>query len=311
MDKRIFKAEYSAHRLDLFLRDSLESLSRSRIEKYIRGGHVLVNGIRCLKKNVPLEKDSIVELLIPELEDEYDLNSFPFNRLFEDEHILIINKPEGIAVHPASGINEPTISDYFRNNYPDLKSIGSPERPGIVHRLDKGTSGVMILAKSDTAFIRLQSLFKKREIKKKYCAILEGRLRFMNGTVEVPLRRNPRDRRKYSADQSGDSEGSREALTRYSLRFQFKNSSYVNISPQTGRTHQIRVHMAYLGNPVLGDELYGRKNTFQRLALHAYSIEFVHPADKSKTVYAHAEIPPSFINYFRSEILSARLNETG
>jgi len=147
------------------------------------------------------------------------------------------------------------------------------------------------LAKSEKALKIMQRKFKKREVKKTYHALIAGKLRFKNGSVDIPIVKNVRDRRKLSVDQYGESEYSKDALTYYSLRHQFENAAYISITPYTGRTHQIRVHMAHLGNPVLGDELYGNKSTFPRLALHSYSISFVHPIEKSITLFAYTPVP--------------------
>ncbi|MCK5221354.1 MAG: RluA family pseudouridine synthase [Candidatus Aminicenantes bacterium] len=302
MKKRIFKAEYSFHRLDHFLKDSLESVSRSRIEKYISGGHVKINGILCNKKNKDVVKGSVVEISFPSEKIKYSLEGFSFSKLYEDEHLLIINKPQGISVHRGAGINEPTIADYFQFNYPDSKTTGDSERPGIVHRLDKGTSGVLILAKSVKAFSELQKKFKKREIKKTYCAIVKGKMRFINGHINSPIKRNPKDRRKFTIDPGGESINSKDALTHYRTRYEFQNSTYIFIEPHSGRTHQIRVHMSSLGNSVLGDDLYGEKSSFPRLALHAYSISFSHPVHKSRIIYSHAPIPQIFRDYFQNKL---------
>jgi len=302
MNKRIFKAEYSAHRLDHFLRDSLELISRSRIAKLISGGQVKINGVLCIKKNESVVKGNVIEINFPSEKAIHFLDGFGFSKLYEDEHILIINKPHGISVHRGAGIKEPTIADYFQLLYPDSKTTGDPDRPGIVHRLDKGTSGVLLLAKSEKAYSELQKKFKKREIKKTYCAIVRGKLRFINGSVNHSLERNPKDRRRFSIDPGGESKNSKDALTYYRSRFAFQNSTYVLIKPFTGRTHQIRVHMSSLGNSVLGDEIYGEKSSFPRLALHAYSISFNHPVHKSRKIFSSAPIPEVFIKYFQEEL---------
>ncbi len=302
MHKRIFKAEYSSLRLDHFLRDSLETVSRSKIEKYILEGNVKINTIICKRKNIEVKKGSVVEIVFPKEISLYSLEGFSFSKLFEDDHILIINKPPGISVHKGAGIKEPTISDYFQFHYPDLKNIGDAQRPGIVHRLDKGTSGVLILAKSEKAFLSLQKQFKKRKIKKTYCAIVEGNMRFRNGSINFPLKRNPKDRRKFTVDAEGEYPESREAFTKYKVLYRFENSTYLHIEPHTGRTHQIRVHTSFIGNPILGDEFYGKKDTFSRLALHAYSVRFNHPVFKSRILYSQAPIPDIFREFFLKEL---------
>ncbi len=293
-----FKAECFVKRLDHFLKEKLVSESRSKIEKYISDGFVKIDNKICLKKSTEVKKGSIIEIAIREPSNHLLPNSYGFNKLFEDDHILIIDKPEGISVHKGSGTKEPTIADYFLINYPELKNIGNPDRPGIIHRLDKGTSGVLVLAKSDKVLKIMQKKFKRREITKTYHALVAGRLRFKNGSVNIPIIRNPKDRRKFTVDQYGRSECAKDALTYYSLRYQFENFAYVSIKPHTGRTHQIRVHMSHIGNPVLGDEFYGKKSTFKRLALHSYSISFVHPIDKSITIFAYTPDPFLFCDFF-------------
>ncbi len=302
MNKRIFKVEYSVHRLDLYLKDSLGTVSRSKIEKYISDGHVKINGTICRRKSEDVLKGNIVEINFPPETIKHSLERFSFSKLYEDDHILIINKPQGISVHRGAGINEPTIADYFQFNYPDSGTTGDPDRPGIVHRLDKGTSGVLILAKSGKAFSELQKKFKKREIKKNYCAIVKGKMRFINGSINSPLKRNPRDRRKFTVDHGGESTRSKDAFTHYKTRYEFCDSTYIFIEPHTGRTHQIRVHMSHLGNSVLGDDLYGDKNSFPRLALHAYSISFKHPIHKSRHLLVYAPIPEVFRDYFQNKL---------
>ncbi len=303
MSKKVFKAEYSVPRLDHFLRDSLNSISRSKMEKVILDGNVMINGVICIKKNNDVNIGDRIEITLPSETDQFiENNDFSFYKLFEDDHILVINKPPGISVHKGAGVREATISDHFKLLYPELDIPGDKDRPGIVHRLDKGTSGAMILAKSSKAFHSLQKQFRKRDVNKMYCAVLKGRLRFRSGTIDKPLIRNPKDRRKFMVEDGDGSDNSRDALTKYKTRYQFENSSYVFIKLHTGRTHQIRVHMAHLGNPVLGDELYGKKFGFSRLALHSYSIQFIHPVDKSITITSYAPIPDKFIDHFKSEI---------
>ncbi len=300
----IFSAEYAVSRLDHFLRDSISSFSRSQIERFILDGNVKINGKICVRKNYSVNTGDKIEIILPFKKKEVlQYNNLSLSKLFEDDHILVINKPSGISVHKGAGVRDATISDYFKLEYPKLDLPGDNERPGIVHRLDKGTSGVMILAKSDKAFRYLQKQFKKREINKIYCAVLKGKLRFRSGTIDLPLIRNPKDRRKFMTEQIEGSEKSRDALTKYRIRFQFSDCAYVFIKLHTGRTHQIRVHMSHLGNPVLGDELYGEKNGFSRLALHAYSIQFIHPVYRTKSVTSFAPVPAEFIDHFKSEII--------
>ncbi len=302
MFKKLFSAEHYVKRLDHFLKDLIDSYSRAEIEKYIKSGFVSVNGIICKKKSNEIQSGDLVEITIPDEQSPINFKNISIPVLYEDKYILVIDKPPNISVHPGAGKREITVSDYFLTKFPELKDIGENGRPGIVHRLDKGTSGVLILAKTNSAFEKLQSQFKKREIKKEYYAIVHGKMRFRNGSVNVPLSRNPKDRRKFIPDISGEHEDSRDALTFYSLRYQLKSSALVVLEPHTGRTHQLRVHLKHIGNPIMGDPFYGKKDEFNRLALHAYSITFNHPIFHSNIVRSISPIPKVFSEYLSLNI---------
>ncbi|MCK4765928.1 MAG: RluA family pseudouridine synthase [Candidatus Aminicenantes bacterium] len=276
--KKLFKAERGYPRLDHFLTESLPGLSRSKIEKLIKEKRVKLNDKLIIKKNKEIVVDDRVEIeFVEPVKKEYQ-PSRELSKLFEDEHLLIIDKPPGFSVHPGAGESGETILDIFAYYYPQIKEISESDRPGIVHRLDKETSGVLLLAKDWKTMKALQKQFKRREVKKTYLALVSGKMRFRNGTIDVPIMRSRRDRRKFTtARREEDIELAREAVTGFSVLKEFGNFSYVKLFPHTGRTHQLRVHLSYFGNPVLGDRLYGRRESFVRMALHAYAIEFYHP----------------------------------
>lgn len=265
-------------RLDHFLAAFLQDLSRSRVEKLIRAGRVTVNGAPETKKSREVQAGDLIEVKPePEIEPAY-IPSRSLKKLYEDERLLVIDKPAGLAVHPGAGGRQETVLDIFRHEYPQLGALADPERPGIVHRLDKDTSGVLILAKSDEAVRRMQELFQRREMRKTYLALVKGSLRFRNGTIDRPLARSLRNRARFEV-AGEEREDRREAVTDFTLIREFAGFSFVKLMPRTGRTHQLRVHLAHFGNPVLGDVLYNksRGKDFPRLALHALRIEFEHP----------------------------------
>ncbi|MEN8152636.1 MAG: RluA family pseudouridine synthase [Acidobacteriota bacterium] len=302
MEKKIFNADKDFKRLDHFINHHLKEFSRSEIEKLIKDGYIKIDNKTVSKKSRKVNENDIVELLIPDKTEVRDIiPGLQFEKLYEDEHLLIINKPPGISVHPGAGERKETILDNFIYQYPEIKNISVSDRPGIVHRLDKGTSGVLILAKNEQSLTRLQKQFKKREIKKEYIALVDSKVRFKNGSVNLSLTRSRKDRRKFIAVEGNKILDAREALTNYSLRYQFMKSAYLKVSPETGRTHQIRVHLSHIGNPVLGDELYGKSSSFPRLALHAFSITFSHPEFK-QIITAKSPIPFEFIEYMKNEI---------
>ena len=276
--KLTFRVKEYWERIDHYLTSVLQSLSRSRIEKMIMNRQVTLNGAVLLRKSQEVfPGDRIVVEIISEEEAAYT-PSRTLQKLFEDEWLLVIDKPSGLPVHPGAGEKQETVLDIFRFQYPQIAEMADQERPGIVHRLDKDTSGVLILAKSEEALERMQELFQEREMQKTYLALVKGRMRFRNGTIDLPLARSTKNRARFAV-VGEDSEGRREAVTDFTVLREFEKFTYVRLMPHTGRTHQLRVHLSYFGNPILGDILYGNRKelVLPRLALHAYKIEFVHP----------------------------------
>jgi 23S rRNA pseudouridine1911/1915/1917 synthase len=253
-------------------------MSRSQIEKLIKNRQVSLNGTILLRKNREVFPDDRVTVEIETPEETAYFPSRSLAKLFEDEWLLVIDKPAGLVVHPGAGEKQETVLDIFRYNYPQINAMSDQERPGIVHRLDKDTSGILILAKTEEAQQKMQDLFQEREMQKTYLALVKGHMRFRNGTIDLPLARSLKNRARFEVPKE-DRHDQREAITDFSVIRAFDKFTYVRLMPHTGRTHQLRVHLAHFGNPVLGDTLYGSRTQpgFSRLALHAYSIEFTHP----------------------------------
>jgi 23S rRNA pseudouridine1911/1915/1917 synthase len=304
-----FKAKQVYPRLDHFLNEFMGDVSRNQIGKSIKEGHVKVNDNVCKKKSFPIEINDIIDILTVIQEPKTEVTftptlSFDSIKLYEDEYLLVIDKPAGITVHPGSGITGETILDIFKHHYPQIATmeIEESERPGIVHRLDKETSGVMILAKDLITMRRLQKQFKRRNVKKTYMAFATGEMRYRNGTIDLPLTRSLRYRTKFRVAVEGEEENAvvREAVTRYSLVRQFDGFCFVKLFPLTGRTHQLRVHLAHSGNFILGDNAYGKSNSFSRLALHAYKIEFQHPTTK-QLITTYSPLPKVFRNFLKKQ----------
>jgi len=265
-------------RIDHYLTAGLQPLSRSRIEKLIKDRQVTLNGAVLLKKSQEVFPGDLIVVEIAGEEEAAYLPSRTLHKLFEDEWLLVIDKPSGLPVHPGAGEKQETVLDIFRFQYPQIAAFADQERPGIVHRLDKDTSGVLILAKSEEALEKMQELFQVREMQKTYLALVKGHMRFRNGTIDLPLARSTKNRARFAV-VGEESAGGRQAVTDFSVIREFAGFTYVRLMPHTGRTHQLRVHLSYFGNPILGDILYGNRKQLDlpRLALHAHRIEFIHP----------------------------------
>jgi 23S rRNA pseudouridine1911/1915/1917 synthase len=273
-----FKVRDHCARIDHFLTAVLDTMSRNQIEKLIKNRQVSLNGTVLLRKNREVYPDDRVTVEIEIPEEIVFLPSRSLAKLFEDEWLLVIDKPAGLVVHPGAGEKQETVLDIFRYYYPQINVMSDQERPGIVHRLDKDTSGILILAKTEEAQQKMQELFQEREMQKTYLALVTGQMRFRNGTIDLPLARSLKNRARFEVPKE-DRHDQREAVTDFSVIRAFEKFTYVRLMPHTGRTHQLRVHLAHFGNPVLGDPLYGNRKDpgFPRLALHAYRIEFIHP----------------------------------
>lgn len=273
--------EYKDLRLDVYLANAIPEVpSRMFIKRMIEAGHVTVNGRReKVKYKVAagdrIEADVNEEDFAPKdiPAEKMDLDIF-----YEDDDLAVINKPEGLTVHPASGSQSGTLVNGLMYRYKELSDVNGPVRPGIVHRLDRDTSGLILIAKTNVAHARLGRQFEKHTIIKRYVARVQGKVQFDQGVIEVPLERH---KKYHDMRQVARGEGGKSAVTLYQVLKRFPKSTLVALFPQTGRTHQLRVHMVHLGHPILGDEKYGSKENFPRLALHAQSIAFLHPITKA------------------------------
>ncbi len=248
------------------------AISRSHLKKLIDNGNVLVNGER-VKAHHSVKPGETIEVRLEELAPALaEAEDIKLDIIHEDDDIIVINKEPGIAVHPGAGVHSGTLVNallYHCNTLSDISEAG----PGIVHRLDKDTSGVMVVAKNNTSHAELAKQFKERAVKKNYIALVRGIVELDEGTVDLPIGRHPSNRQKMAVRY--DSE--KNAITEYKVLKRFDDFTAVLLNLKTGRTHQIRVHMAYLGHPVLGDGKYGAKDKFPRQALHSYHLSFRHP----------------------------------
>jgi 23S rRNA pseudouridine1911/1915/1917 synthase len=285
-------------RLDLWLSENNLDMSRTYLKKLINNGQILVNGSK-KKANYRLKPGDTVRLCIPEPKS-ISAKSEPIDIsvIYEDEHLLIIDKPQGMVVHPAAGNRSGTLVNALLHYCGDkLSDISGVLRPGIVHRLDKDTSGVIVVAKTNLAHKFLVDKFKKRRIKKIYHAIVEGIVEEKQGKIDAPVGRHPVDRKKMQVNLLQG----RDAVTHFKVIKRFSsNVSMLKINLETGRTHQIRVHMAFIGHPVLGDKIYGNKQISKslgadRLMLHASLIGFEHPVTGE-----YIEFESSLPDYFKS-----------
>lgn len=283
--------EQAGMRLDLFLAAQLPSLSRSRVQALIKSGEVTLNsaGVKPRAKlrtgDRVLVRQAAPEPVSTEAED------IPLDVLFEDEELIVINKAPGIVVHPAAGNWEGTLVNALLHHCAGLSGIGGELRPGIVHRLDKETSGCLVAAKSDAAHHALARQFAGRTVTKVYLALAAGRLTRRSGAIEAPIGRHPVHRKRMTVLAAGRG---RAARTDYRVLAEIDGDSLVECTLHTGRTHQVRVHLKHLGHPLLGDEVYGRRGAFPRHMLHAWKLGFAHPGSGAPLLF-QAPVPADFV----------------
>jgi 23S rRNA pseudouridine1911/1915/1917 synthase len=282
-----FRYEGSRGRLDKFLVDCLPEFSRARLQGLIADGFVLVDGVPARKSGQSLDGGETVSVRIPPPQPVALVGEdIPLEIVFENDDLLVINKPAGMVVHPAAGHDTGTLVHAVLGYEPDLEGIGGEERPGVVHRLDKDTSGLIVLAKNERAHRWLSEQFKSRTVEKTYLALVDGAPPTPAGRVEAPVGRDPKDRKRM-AIVSPLSKG-REAVSEYRTLEQFPNHTLLEFHPLTGRTHQIRLHCAFLGCPVAGDKIYGhRKPTIELEGhfLHASRLKIILPGEKQPRVF--------------------------
>ena len=293
----IIKEDDIKKRLDLYVSE-VEGVTRSNAQGLIDGGFVLVNG-KVQAKNYRLRAGDDVETDVPEPKELEALpENIPLNIVYEDDDIIVINKPSGMVVHPANGNESGTLVNALLYHCKgSLSGINGVIRPGIVHRIDKDTSGLLVVAKNDDSHVFLSSLLKDHGIKRIYHAILTGHLKENQGTVNAPIGRHPVDRKKMAVVKGG-----KEAITHYTVICEYPSFTYAKMELETGRTHQIRVHMSHIGHPLVGDTVYGGgKTPFEKAnasllagqALHAKILSFPHPKTKEIMTF-ECELPDDF-----------------
>jgi 23S rRNA pseudouridine1911/1915/1917 synthase len=313
--------ELSGARLDRFLETLLEGFTRSRIKALIDDGWVKVQGEEARKGGQRVKAEDLVEVTIP---PPKTLELVPLEMeltiLHEDEHLLVLDKPAGLVVHPAPGHGKDTLVNALLAHCGDLRGIGGVERPGIVHRLDKDTSGLLVVAKDEETHRDLVDQFKHRKVEKVYLSLVYGTPCPMEGTIEAPIGRHPVHRKKMAVVEKG-----RKALTCYQVLASGKGISLVEVKIETGRTHQIRVHMHYIGHPVVGDPDYGGRvprdlppslkkaiKALGRQALHHHRMRFTHPATGEEMTFV-SHLPEDMLSVLEDAGIKAKpwANEVG
>ena len=295
MEKLSFNinSEEEGQRIDKYLSTMIEGKSRSFVQGLIDEKKVKANN-KVIKSNYKLKKGDFIEVEVPEpVELNVSAEEMNLDILYEDEDVLVVNKEKGIVVHPAPGNYTGTLVNGILHHCSDLSGINGVIRPGIVHRIDKDTSGILVIAKNDEAHNDLAAQFKEHSIKREYYALVEGKFSKINGTVDKPISRDKKERIKMAINSDG-----KRAVTHYEVLEQYdKGVSLVKCTLETGRTHQIRVHMASIGHPLVGDLVYGYKRqkfNIEGQALHAKTLGFIHPRTKEYMEFT-SELP----NYFK------------
>lgn len=300
MDVIEYRVMRRNRRLDLFLVEAMD-LSRSYIRKIIDSGGVLVDGVEA-RASMSLEPGDMVEVTLPDdVMSDFVPEDIPIEILYQDRDLAVVVKPSGLSTHPAGNTLTGTLANALMFHIKDLSAINGVFRPGIVHRLDKGTSGVMLVAKTDTAHHALSAQFASRQIHKEYLALCKGEFMDTLGIVEVAIGRSRQDRMKMEACFTGG----KDAVTEFRVKTRYRGHTLVQCHPRTGRTHQIRVHMDYIGHPLVGDHFYGTRiasvlnEKSPRLMLHAWAIEFIHPTSGEKLRF-ESQPPQDFMDILAS-----------
>ncbi len=291
--------ESSAVRIDAYLSDKLEGFTRSYVQKIITDGSVCVNE-KPVSKSFKLCKGDFIKVSVAEnTELEINAQDIPLHIAYEDDDLLVINKPKGMVVHPAAGNTDGTLVNALLFHCKGkLSGINGVNRPGIVHRIDKDTSGLLVVAKNDVAHFGLSEQFSEHSIKREYHAIVYGNIMADKGTVNAPIGRHPTKRKQMTVTLSN----SKHAVTHYEVIERFGNFTYIKCRLETGRTHQIRVHMASIGHPIAGDEVYGPKKVIKSLSgqcLHAKVLGFTHPVTGNELIF-DSSLPDYFTKFIKT-----------
>ena len=290
IEKFIYEGE-KAERLDKFLVSRFAEFSRARLQGLIADGFVSVNGVPAKKSGQAIEPGMEIEVRVPPpVPTGLVGEDIPLDIIFENEDLIIVNKPAGMVVHPAAGHDSGTLVHAVLGYDPDMEGIGGEERPGLVHRLDKETSGLIVLAKNERAHRWLQDQFRLRKVEKTYLALVDGKPPTPTGRVEASIGRDPSHRKKMAIVPTGKG---RESVSEYKTLESFKDHTLLEFHPYTGRTHQIRLHCQFLGCPIVGDSIYGKKHVtveINRHFLHAARLKIVLPNETSPRVF-EAELP--------------------
>ena len=294
----VISAQESADRIDALLAQNVPGLTRSAAQRLLDAGAVSVDG-RAVKKNHKCSAGERIELSLPETQEtELRPQDIPLDIVYEDEDVVVVNKPRGMVVHPAPGHPDATLVNALMYHCGDsLSGVGGEKRPGIVHRIDKDTSGLLIAAKNDNAHLNLSAQLSDRSLSRVYEAVVRGNFREDCGTVDAPIGRHPTDRKKMAVTDKN----SRAAVTHWEVIARYRGYTHIRCRLETGRTHQIRVHMAHIGHPLLGDQVYGAPGPDKGLegqCLHARELKFIHPRT-GEPVHIQTELPPYFLDVLK------------
>lgn len=286
-------SEDVGQRIDVYLSEKIEDMSRSHIQKLISENNIYVNNVE-VKSNYKIRSGDIIKLVIPEpVKLDLAPEDIEIEIMYEDEDIAVVNKPQGMVVHPGAGNYTGTLVNALLGKC-NLSSINGVIRPGIVHRIDKDTTGVLVIAKNDNSHKKLAEQIKNHSVTRVYIALIEGILKTDKGTINAPIGRHPVERKRMAVV----SRNGRTATTHYQVLERYRENTLIEARLETGRTHQIRVHMAYIGHPLVGDPVYGYKKQKYKLkgqALHARTLGFVHPS-KGEYMEFTAPLPKYFEN---------------
>jgi 23S rRNA pseudouridine1911/1915/1917 synthase len=291
------QVEEKSDRLDRYLSEELPDLSRSRIQQLIEQGHIQLNDKVCTSKKIHLKAGDRIILEMPAVQPlQLVAEHIPLDILYEDDQLLIVNKPAGLVVHPAPGHPDGTLVNALLAHCPNLPGIGGVQRPGIVHRLDKDTTGAIAIAKTDVAYQHIQAQLKAKTARREYLGVVYGAPKTENGIIDLPIGRSPQDRKKMAIIPI--EEGGRSAITHWQIQERLGNYTLIHFQLETGRTHQIRVHSAKIGHPIVGDPIYSSGHSvgvnLPGQALHAWRLRLQHPIS-GDWIEATATLPQTLI----------------